>query len=258
MVAKDVMVGGSTASTMWGSKPTVGDPNNPEVGYSNAYLPHRVIGAASYRFEYARHFATSVGLFYEAAPSGVGSYTYNGDMLNTSFNNNFLMYIPRNSSEITLEPSATTNGVVDPRTPAQIWAQVNNFINQDPYLSKHRGQYAQRNALIYPWFKRLDLNVTQDIYFYTGKVRKDRHTLRFSMDIVNVGNLLNKNWGVYKLPTATSFLKYDKLAADGKTPVFSFPYADPTNLIPYTNSFRDDTSIFSRWQMQIGFRYLFN
>jgi len=259
MKAKDVMVGGSTASTMWGSKPTVGDPNNPEVGYSNAYLPHRVIAAASYRIEYAKHLATSIGLFYEAAPAGVGSYTYNGDLLNTTFANNVLMYIPRNSSEINLEASApSSSGVVDPRTPAQIWSQLNSFISQDAYLSKHRGQYAQRNALIYPWFKRLDLNVTQDIYFFTGKTHKDRHTLRFTMDIVNVGNLLNKNWGVYKLPNATSFLKYDKLAADGKTPIFSFPFADPNNLVPYTSSFRDDTSILSRWQMQLGFRYLFN
>lgn len=257
--SKDIMVGGSTASTMWGSKPVVGDPNQPELGYSNAYLPHRVVASASYRKEYAKHFATSVGVLFEAAPNGVSSYVYNGDLNNDGNTSNDLMYIPKNSSEIVLEPSAATNGVTDPRTAAQIWSQLNNFINQDPYLSKHRGQYAQRNALVYPWFKRMDLNVTQDIYFTTKD--KVRHTLRLTMDLYNVGNFLNKNWGIYRIASSTNFLKFDKVGTDGR-PIFSMPYADGTNLVPYTNSFKDDATsgvtTGSRWQMQFGIRYLFN
>jgi uncharacterized protein (UPF0333 family) len=255
--AMDLMVGGSTASTMWGTRPVSGDPNSTELGYSEGYLPHRIIVSAFYRKEYAKNFATSVGLIYEAAPSGVGSYVYSGDLNNDGNSSNDLMYIPRNSSEIQLEQSATTStGVVDPRTPAQIWAQLNNFINQDPYLSKHRGEVAQRNAAINPWFKRMDMNITQDLYITTKS--KERHTLRFTLDIYNVGNLLNKNWGIYKSASTLSPLKYDKMAADGKTPIFSMPYADANNLIPYTSSFRDNTSTWSRWQMQFGIRYLFN
>ncbi len=64
--SKDVMVGGSTAATMWGSKPISGDPNFAQLGYSNAYLPHRIIASAYYRFSYAKYFATSVGALFEA------------------------------------------------------------------------------------------------------------------------------------------------------------------------------------------------
>ena len=122
-------------------------------------------------------------------------------------------------------------------------------------MSKHRGQYAQRNAVIYPWFKRLDLNVTQDIAFKTGK---NTHTIRLTLDLVNAFNLINKNWGLYKIPTTTTVLKFDKMAADGKTPIFSMPYQDGANLIPYSNAYKNDTNIGARWQMQFGIRYLFN
>ncbi len=254
--SKDVMTGGSTASTMWGSKPTVGDPNTPELGYSNAYLPHRIIASAYYRKEYAKHFATSVGLFFEAAPSGTESYVYNGDLNGDGFFSNDLIYIPRNASEIVLESSAKVGGVADTRTPEEIWNEVDNFINNNHYLSKHRGEYAQRNAAIDPWFKRLDLNVTQDIYLVTPN--KQRHTLRFSIDITNLGNLINSNWGVYQGASVTSFLKYDKLAADGRTPIFSFPYANGVSQVPYTKSYQNNISAISRWQAQIGIRYIFN
>jgi len=272
--SKDVMVGGSTAATMWGSKPVSEDPNLPLVGLSNAYLPHRIIISAFYRKEYAKHFATSVGVLFEAAPNGVGSYLYSGDLNGDAQTSNDLLYIPTNAdldryvANGQLEASAPTtvvtyeNGtavktsVPDTRTPQQIADQINNFIGQDKYLSEHRGEFAERNALVYPWFKRLDLNVTQDFYITTKD--KNKHTLRLTIDIINAGNLLNKDWGTYQLPNVTSLIKFDKFAADGKTPIFSFPYLNGGTQTPYTTTWKDDVSIFSRWQMQIGFRYLFN
>lgn len=257
--AKSVNDGGSIAASMWRDRPVSGDPNAEELGFANYYLPHRVIGSASYRFEYGKHFASSVGLIFEAAPAGVASYTYSGDVNNDgTFGNNDLIYIPKDQNDIVLVPVNTGGGTItDTRTPAQIWAQLNNFINQDPYLSSHRGQIAERNAVVLPWFKRLDFNFTQDFYLYTGGQEKNKHTLRVTVDIINVGNMINKNWGIYKTFNSTSFLKYEGLT-DDKHPRYSFPYLDPTNQIPLTSSFKDDTSPLSRWQMQIGLRYLFN
>jgi hypothetical protein len=253
--ATDVMVGGSTAATMWGSKPVSGDPNAPAVGLSNAYLPHRIIGTISYKKEYAKFFATSVGLLFEAAPNGTDSYIYNGDLNNDGQTSNDLMYIPKGPGEINFQNSAAVSGVVDNRSALQIWNQVDAFINNNPYLRKHRGEYAERNAAVEPWYTRVDLNVTQDIYF---KTKETKHTLRITCDIYNFTNMLNRNWGVQQIPTVTNPIKFEKMAPDGKTPIFSFPFADGVNRIPYTAAYKNNVGLGSRWQMQIGVHYLFN
>ncbi|MBN9300071.1 MAG: TonB-dependent receptor [Filimonas sp.] len=255
MNSKDLAVGGSTPGTMWGSRQVSGDPNAPELGYSNFFVPHRVIAAASYKIEYGKNYATSIGLVFEAAPAGVASYVYNGDLNNDGNTGNDLIYVPSGKSDIVLVPVNTGGGVItDTRTPDQIWAQLNNYISQDAYLSKHRGEVVKRNGLVLPFFKRLDLNITQDFYF---KTKTSKHTLRLTFDMVNVGNFLNKNWGVYKTTNSLNILKYEGLTADNH-PRFSFPYLDPSNQIPLVNSFKDDLSTLSRWQAQIGIRYLFN
>jgi len=261
-VSKNVAEPGSTASSLWSAR-AVGNanPNSDNLAYASFYQPHRVIAFASYRFEYAKHFATSVGAVFEATTAGAGSYIYNGDV-NGDGNTNDLIYIPRNASEINLVPVSGTN---DTRTAAQIWTQLDNYIKQDNYLNSHRGEYAKANAWVFPWYKKLDLNITQDIYFYSkGKTATNKHTLRLSLDLINAGNFLNKYWGLVKTPNLTSnssgfqLLKYEGLAADNKTPTYSFPYQDATNSVPYTNSFTNSTGIGSRWQMQFGIRYMFN
>ncbi len=257
--AESVNDGGSIAQSMWRDRVVKGDPNANDLGYANYYLPHRVIAAASYKVDYAKHFSTSVGLIFEAAPAGTGSYTYNGDVNgDNSGGNNDLIYIPRDAGEIVLVPvnnGAPVNGITDTRTPSQIWAQLNNFISQDEYMSRHRGQVADRNAVVLPFYKRVDLNITQDVHFFTGR---QKHTLRLTFDVINLGNMLNRNWGVYKTFSSTSFLKYEGLTATNQ-PKFSFPYLNAANQIPLTNSFVDNTSLqLSRWQAQFGIRYIFN
>lgn len=147
------------------------------------------------------------------------------------------------------------SSATDPRSTDQIWNQLNNFIAQDVYLSKKRGTYAERNGALAPYFKKLNMNVTQDFFFITKD--KTRHTLRLTVDIFNVGNLLNKQWGVTKLFNNTSPIRYVGINSDGK-PAFTFPYLDNANQVPLTTSYRDNLGIDSRWQMQIGVRYLFN
>ena len=262
--SKNTAEGGSTAGSLWSGRPVQGtDPNAANLANASWYQPNRVVAFASYKISYAKYCSTSIGLFFEAAPNGVTSYIYNGD-LNGDGNLNDLIYIPAASSsptgadQITLVKSGSgglgTGTSTDPRTAAQQWTQLNAFINQDNYLSSHRGQIAAANAVVLPYFKKLDLNVTQD---FSVKAGKDRHTLRLSLDILNVGNLLNKYWGIVKSPTVTNFLRFEGIGADGK-PAYSFTQQDAANLIPYVNSVSNSTSIASRWQMQFGIRYMFN
>lgn len=259
--AKNTAEFGSTASSLWSARGVTGNPNAATMANGAFYQPHRVIAYASYKINTGKYSSTSIGAIFEAAPAGVSSYVYNGDLNGDGNNGNDLIYIPKNQSQINLVKvnsgglGTGTTGVIDTRSAGQIWNQLNNFINQDHYLSGHRGEYAQANANVAPFYKRLDLNITEDISVKTGK---ERHTLRLTLDIVNAGNFINKYWGTYKTPNLTNFLKYEGLGADGKSPSFSMPYLDAANQVPLVNGFKDNTNIISRWQMQFGIRYLFN
>jgi len=252
--SKSVNDGGSIAQSIWRDRQVSGDPNDEAVSFSNFYQPHRVVAAAFYRFEFKKHFATSIGFTFEAANAGTASYTYNGDLNNDGLTANDLVYVPRDASEIVLEG---VNGA-DTRTAAVLWGQLNTYINQDPYLSTRRGQYAERNGLLLPFYKRLDFNFTQD---FMAKFGKSSHTLRFTLDIFNFGNMLNKNWGIAKFanrPALLNFKRVETVGVNAGKPVFSFPYLDAANLIPLTTTFQNSTGAGSRWQMQVGVRYLFN
>ncbi|MGZ3831638.1 MAG: TonB-dependent receptor, partial [Mucilaginibacter sp.] len=254
--SKDVNDGGSTASTIWSTRYVAGNPNADNISNSSFVQPNRIIATAAYKKELFKNTLTTLGLTFEAANSGVISYTTSGDPNNDGATND-LMYIPKQQSDIIL----VADYAGDPRTATQAWNQLNAFINQDPYLSKHRGQYAERNGVILPYFGRLDLHASQDFYVQTGK---SKHTLEVSVDIINFTNLLNKNWGLYQnsfngfSSGNTNILAYKGIDATTGRPTYSFPYYDKNNLIPVTRSFINDTSSGSRYIAQIGLRYIFN
>lgn len=254
--SKSVNDGGSIAQSIWRDRSVSGDPNDNVISNSNFYQPHRVVAAAAYRFEYAKHFATSVGFTFEAANAGTLNYLYVGDLNNDGLNSNDLIYVPASKDEIILERAGTA--VQDPRTTDETWNQLNAYIDQDDYLRTRRGKYAERNGALVPFYSKVDFNFTQDIYM---NVAGKRHTLRFTMDIFNFSNLLNRNWGILKTPNRTNLLNFLRVQATGPgagKPVFSFPYLDAANKIPLTSTYQNSTSQASRYQIQLGLRYIFN
>ncbi|WP_052694919.1 TonB-dependent receptor [Hymenobacter sp. AT01-02] len=250
--SRDVYSGtSSTAVSIWEFNPHVSGPNNLPLSYSSFDLRHRVLGSFSYRKEYANHFATTISAFYNGQSGSPFSYSYYGADINNdggSFtsNSNDLIYIPRSQNEIVL----VTDGVSDTRTVDQIWNQLNTFIENDEYLSKHRGEYAARNGARTPWQHRIDVRLLQD--FYT-KVGDKTHTIQLSVDVTNFGNLLNKDWGRdYSVSNGNyGLLRYQGLE-NGTTGRPTFSYASTTPTVAYQIS-----QLSSRWQAQFGVRYLF-
>ncbi len=256
--AVDATINGSTAFTMWGARPTSTNPNNFEAGFSNNYLPHRIIASVNYGKEFFKNTRTSFAILYEASPNAPQaslSYTYAGDLNNDGFNGNDLIFVPKDASQIKLTNASAVGGVADTRTQTELWNQLDAFISNNPYLSTRRGQFAERQALVLPWVHRTDLNFTQDFYI---KYKDSKHTLRFTADIYNFTNLISKELGIQQIPTTMTPLNFVKLDTDGKTPIFSFPYLDGRNKVPFTDSFRDNVGFGSRFQIQLGVRYLFN
>lgn len=255
--SRSVNDGGSIAQSQWSGRQVSGDPNADVSSYSSYYTPNRIIGSFSYRKDYIKHLVTSIGFTYEAANAGVASYVYNGDVNGDGVTSNDLIYIPASANDIVLvkDNAVANSATFDARSVGQIYNQLAAYINQDPYLSKHKGQYAERNGLILPYFHQVNFNFTQDLYQSTGKVK---NTLRFEFNIFNLGNFLNSNWGSFKFVNRTALLSYKGLDAATGKPTYSFPYFDAANQTPLVNSFGNNIGQGSRWQAQIGLRYLFN
>ena len=240
---------GSQASSVWSANVTGGTLNDLELAYSNYAVPHRLIGLVSYRFEYAKHLATTLSLVYEGASNGTYSYVYSGSVNNQGVNTANLMYIPAdatNPSEIKFVDHTYNGQVV---TAAQQTQMFESYINQDPYLKKHRGQLAERNGAKRPWYNRVDMKFVQDLF---TNISSHRNTLEFTADIFNVANLLNNYWGARKIYTVNNPLTVSSVS--GGIPSF---YITPYNGLPVTQTFISQISTANTWQMQLGLRYIF-
>jgi len=170
---------------------------------------------------------------------------------------NDLIYIPRNVGEMNFDtlkvgPAGPTQQVF---TPAQESAAWEAFINQDAYLSQHRGEYAGRNAARRPWVYRADLSISQDV---GRKIGGRPNSLQVRLDFLNFTNLINSDWGVAQTivtnrpltsiaPDVTGAARY-RLATVG-----AFPNA---KLI--TTTYQKLATTNDVWRMQLGLRYMFN
>ena len=246
------------ASVLWQNQPVQGDPNNPQLAPSEFGQRHRIVGGATYEHTWSESNRTSFGLFFEAAEGNrfvvAGgnrySFIYAGDVNGDGQAGNDLIYIPRdatNPNEIMFADIVDGNGNVLTSADAQAQA-FEAFIEQDDYLSENRGEIAERFGLLNPWYSNIDLKIVHSFGFNTGS---SRQTLQLNLDILNVANLLNSDWGVRKVasPAATSPLALVGTDANGNN-LYNFSGAETT--------FIDDPGLFSRWQVQLGVKYVFN
>ncbi|SOE20402.1 Carboxypeptidase regulatory-like domain-containing protein [Spirosomataceae bacterium TFI 002] len=243
---------GSQAASAWSNNRAVGSLNDLPLAYSEFAVPHRVIGALNYKFDYAKIMSTTVSLFYEGSNQYRYSYVYNGDLNQDGINGADLIYIPANASEIKFDPVLNADKTVKYSSEEQSNAFF-AYVDQDKYLSKNKGGYAERNAAIAPWLNRMDFRVMQDFFVMaSGK----KNTIQVSLDILNVGNFLNSSWGVLKRNTVNNgaVLRYLKLDASGQ-PLFNL--VEVGGKLP-TSTFENLPTTSSVWGAQLGLRYIFN
>ncbi|HXK11490.1 MAG TPA: carboxypeptidase regulatory-like domain-containing protein [Vicinamibacteria bacterium] len=189
-VSRNTVDPGSIAYGSWTGNQISRDPNNPPVANTEYFPGNRVFVAGSYRFDYLKFGATTFSFFWQGYNNGVASYTYAGDLNGDGGTGNDLLYIPRNQSEMNFQTFTSGGKTYTAAAQAAAW---DAYINQDGYLSQHRGQYAERNGVLLPMVFRLDFSVNQDLFKNLGGAK---HTLSFRADFLNFSNLLNHNWGV--------------------------------------------------------------
>ena len=235
---------GQNAVSTWTSTIAVDGPNSTALHRSNYVTPDQVMASLNYYIpaKVSSHFllGTHISLFYKGYSSGNLSYTYSNDMNGDGVSQD-LMYIPANDSEIKFKSEEDR---------VAFW----RFVDQDDYLSAHKGEYAEAYAARAPWLHRIDLHLAED---FQVKVGKTKHKLQASLDLINLGNLLNSHWGIPKNAQVCNYgqiLKYE--GVDGQnTPIFSM---NKVNGKYPTKTFDTNKSYSNCWKMQVGLKYFFN
>ncbi len=239
---------GSQAASAFTNNPIIGtalgqNQNTPYLAQSQFATPHRVVGAISYTKEYAKNFATTVTLSYEGFNAGRFNYVYSTDINNDGIGNNDLIFIHK-SSDITFKEFTASGKTYTADEQAAAW---DAYIDQDAYLSKNVGNFADRNAALFPWLHRFNLAIYQDVF---KKIGSTNHKLQLSANILNVGNLINSNWGIAQRLTVNNGAVL-RANTDGTYQLNVAGGALPTT------TFTDITSTSTTWGAQIGVRYLF-
>ena len=250
----------SQNSSQWRGQVHVNGRNNPEFGRSDFAIGHRVVTALSYTKNWTKNklFGTTISLFINSQSGVPYSYVIGGPFAAQNLSgetgsvsaNRGLVYIPGSENDINLVDYQAGDVTV---TAAEQWQRLNNFIEDDKYLSKNRGQYAEKNGSFAPFTNLIDFSIRQDIGL---KIGNQTHRFQISADIFNLGNLLYEKWGtVYTVRGNFNnyyLYTFEGYEADGTTPKYTFREdnigLDKFNINP----------IESRWRMQLGIRYLFN
>ena len=234
-------------------------PNNPQLSNSNFDLRHRIVSTVGANILWNKKNTTSLHFFYSGQSGNPYSVVYNagGNPFGNAANAN-LPFIPASQNDIKLA-DYTLNGQV--YTAAQQWADLDNLITGDKYLNNRRGKYAERNGLRTPWNHEIDLKLMHEFKFGKDNAR----SLQISMDVFNVLNLLNNNWGhVYFVTNVNNYnvnlLTFAKDAngiapgkpSSGYLPTYNFN--KPTGL---NNHYYTVDPLNSRFQAQLGIKYNF-
>ena len=232
---------GSNANSAWVGLITVNGPNNATVQRSQYVVPNKVIASVSYRIPYLKdHMASTFSLFYSGFSPYGNTFRYSNDMNGDGVTND-LIYIPKARGEVAFLTPADEDAFFA-------------FMEQDKYLSKHKGQYAEAYAARAPWVNRIDFRFVQDFSIKAGKAK---NTLQLSLDVLNAGNLLNSKWGVYKnmsISNNGAILRYEGRDASN---VPRYSMVQVSGAYP-TKTYSTYLDFNQCWRLQLGLRYIFN
>lgn len=210
--------------------------NSHELGYSSYVTPNRVLLNVGWTWATGQHTNETIGLYYEGFNHCyVGGYSYTRysytmtSNVNGDGGSNSLIYIPT-ESQLMADDSPYTNA-----------EEFNTFIKADKYLSAHRGEYAERGAVVAPWRHTFNFKYERTYKFHGGE------SLSFGVDVNNIANLFYRGWGNMQRLSSSDILKLN---------------GNGTEESPYTYTFTNPTwntyaSTYSTWSAALNLRFNF-
>ena len=206
-----------------------GDPRDlSKMTYSDNQFRHKLVVYGTL----PTFWGINVGLRFSGFGGSRYSLCVNGNVNGDFVSTNDLAYV--------YDPN-------DPNTPQYLRDGINAILDNPnvsnsmkKYLRNSFGKVAERNGGVNGFYGVFDLHIGKDFKIY--KAQK----LSLSVDIFNVANLLNKNWGVGRNLSKTYLYNVKGFDAEKK----QFVYSVNTNAgVPACNG--------NPYQFQIGLRYGF-
>lgn len=241
--AKSVMDGTSSvaASNFFGVYQS-GDINNPPLTTSDFDVASRVTLTATIPIPLGGGVRSAATFYYNGQSGRPYTIVFNNDVNLDSRSTNDLIFVPSAEGQVNV-----INGT---------WAQLDAFLSNDEATKNFRGQLVPRNAGRAPWANKLDFHYAVDVP--TGS----RAKVELTMDITNLLNLLNHEWGwVYYPNFGGPTIIGATVGADGKY-TYNLSTIAGTNFLAQNTLWgvpgtftRDDLR--SRWQAQWGLRLRF-
>ena len=235
----------SVANSNFNSRATF-NPND-EVEANSAYLiKERFTGAINWSKAILGNRKTTVGLFYEGRVGKPYSWVYKNDMNGDGVGGNDLLYIPK--------APGSGDVIFHGATPAAKLAAEDSFwavVNSNKALSDAKGGVVSRNSSFSDMVHTFDLRLTQELDAFRPK-----HKSTFVLDIFNVGNLINKEWGRTNEAlfqsgggNRRSFVNYAGI--DSATGKYIYAMGTPEDMAIRQNALE------SQWAVQATWKYEF-
>jgi hypothetical protein len=238
-------VGTSLAKPNLESTPLDGTLDDRRLATSLFEIPHRIELDAAVRLPYR----VSLSLRYSGVSGTPYTYTIRGDANADGIGNgpmtNDIVYVPGNRFDISIDGNGPAAGLGSSADQDSVYNKVlSPFIEREPCLHRQRGRILARNSCRNPWFGTLNARVTKAFPTLTGQ------SLQLTADIYNVLNILNREWGQYRVTTL-----------DSAVPMLFLSGYDPSAgrgiYRPLLPGFRQIQDLASRWQTELSVRYVF-
>ena len=235
----------STARSNYQYPVTRYDRNGTTLGPGYWQSEHRFTLSLNWEKELFSGYETSVNMFYEARSGQplswvLGSYRDGGlgDQPSLQGSDAYLPYIPVDAND----PNVAYGWGLDYDT---LMSAVNEI-----GLGGYAGDIVPRGVDSQPWIRSLDLNISQEIPGFT-----DEHRGVVTLSFVNVLNMLNDDWGVYRSQSFGNkiLVDHDYDPASGVY-TYSVPFGQQELETKNWDRVNPERSV---WQLKLGLRYNF-
>jgi hypothetical protein len=230
------------------------DLNNPGTATSRYEVEHRYTAQLTWENQIFGDNKTMVGLVYQGRSGTNYSYVFGSQGIPT-FGGNFLADFGSEGDNIGNQLFYVPTGVSDPiiTGDAQFLSDLDTFIDRTPCLSRNRGQTVARNSCRTGWINTINMRLMQEITLAND------FSFDLTLDIENLGNLINDNWGRVENYSAPSNVAPAGVALSGDgsqyvlSPLAGYEAGNPASLVPLP----EIAQLPSVYRIQLGIAFRF-